>query len=255
MNNNITPDMLIRYMDNELTAEERLQVEKELADPQVSEQLHKLQLAKQAFKQYARKQQVAAIHKEMLGEQGKAAPAIGPLERPDRWRTAMRVAAGIILLLVVAGIVQYSVLDNERLYYSQYQAFSLGTARAENNISPMEAAFRNHDDQSVIRLYRDADSLAVTDHFLAGQSFLASDDAANAIAAFEKQLTVNNALDFKPYQDDTEYYLALAYLKAGDVLRALPLFRKINKQPSHAYHREVSDWYLLKLEWLQRKQN
>jgi tetratricopeptide (TPR) repeat protein len=258
MNNNITPEMLIRYMDNELTAEERLQVEKELAtDPEASEQLRKLQVAKQALKQYARKEQVAAIRKEMMQEGDMASATLHQSDHPAkvRWlRTTLRAAAVIILLVVVAGIVQYSLLDNERLYRTQYQSFSLGTARAENKTSQIEEAFRRKDYQAVISFYRQSDSAAATDNFIAGQAFLATDNAANAIAAFEKQLAINSSLDFKPYQDDTEYYLALAYLKAGDVNKALPLFRKINTQSSHAYHREVSSWYLTKLEWLERKQ-
>jgi tetratricopeptide (TPR) repeat protein len=257
MNNNITPEMLIRYLDNELTAEEKLQVEKELADPDVNDQLSRLQLAKQAFKQYARKQQVAGIHKEMMG-------AIRPLpqvdrtktsQRPNRYllRTAMRVAAIVILLVVVAGIIQYSLLDNQRLYSSQYESFTLGTARSNAVVSPIEEAYRQNDMPLTVQRYKEAGSTATTDHFIAGQAFLALNDAPNAIAGFEKQLAINSSLEFKPYQDDTEYYLALAYLHAGNIAKALPIFEKIHNQPSHAYHREVSGWYIFKLQMLKRK--
>lgn len=251
MNNNITPEMLIRYLDNELTAEEKLLVEKELTDPQVSEQLRKLQVAKQAFKQYARKLQVAGIHKEMMQHQrSESAKPAAKL----RWlRTAMRVAAIVILLVVGAGIIQYSLLDNQRLYNSQYEAFTLGTARSQVATSAIEEAYRQNDMPLTVERYKQAAAIAPTDHFFAGQAFLALNDAPNAIAAFEKQLAVNSNVQFKPYQDDTEYYLALAYLHSGNVSKALPVFEKIHNQPSHTYHREVSGWYILKLQMLKRK--
>jgi tetratricopeptide (TPR) repeat protein len=260
MNNNITPEMLIRYLDNELTAEERLLVEKELTEPQLSGQLHKLQVAKQAFKQYALKLQVAEIHKEMMQQKG----SLGPLNRPEsstakpvaklRWlRTAVRIAALIILLVVVAGIIQFSVLDNQRLYSSQYETFTLGTARSQAAMSPIEEAYRQNDMPLTVQRYKQASAVASTDHFIAGQAFLSLNDAPNAIAAFEKQLAVNSSVEFKPYQDDTEYYLALAYLRSGNVNKALPIFEKIHNQFSHAYHRAVSGWYIFKLQMLKRK--
>lgn len=250
MNNNITPEMLIRYLDNELTAEERLQVEKELGDPDINEQLSRLQLAKKAFQLYARRQQVAAAIRPL-----RQVDRSETSQRPDRsWlRTAMRVAAVIILLVVVAGIIQYSLLDNQRLFSSQYEAFSLGTYRSDAPPSSIEQAFRQNDFPLVVQRYKETNSIASTDHFLAGQAFLSLNDAPNAIAAFEKQLALNSALEFKPYQDDTEYYLALAYLLAGDIAKALPIFEKIHDQPSHAYHREVSGWYIFKLQMLKRK--
>lgn len=249
MNSNITPEMLIRYLDNEATAEERLLIEAELADPVIDAQLSRLRLAQRAMQHYGRSKDVANIRKQMLQEQ-QPVQAGGKV----RWmRTAMRIAAAVILLLVVAGVVQYSLLDKDRLYYSKYEAFSPGTVRAEGKMSPIADAYRRRDYQAAMDLYRRKESISGTDHFIAGQAFLASGDALNAIAAFQQQLSVNAALDFKPYQDDAEYFLALAYLKAGEINKALPLFEKINRQSSHAYHREVGNWYLMKLQWLERK--
>lgn len=250
MNNNITPEVLIRYLDDELTPQERQLVENELADPQVSEQLRRLQISKDAFKQFARKQQVAAIRKEMMAEQKPGRSVV----RPVNWlRATMRVAAVVILLIVVAGIIQYSLLNNQRLYSSQYETFTLGTARSDGAVSSIEQAYRQNDMPLTVQRYKENNSPASTDHFIAGQAFLSLNDAPNAIAAFEKQLAINSKLQFKPYQDDAEYYLALAYLHAGSVDKALPIFEKIHNQPSHTYNREVSSWFIFKLQMLKRK--
>jgi tetratricopeptide (TPR) repeat protein len=258
MNNNITPEMLIRYLDNELTVQERQQVEQALTDAEVNDQLLRLQLAKQALKQYARRQQVAGIRKEMMGEAGATIRQLPQVDRrrPLRWTgrwMLLRIAAIVILLVVVAGIVQYGLLDSQRLYSAQYESFSLGTYRGDVTPSPIEHAFRQNDFPLVVQRYKEASSIASTDHFLAGQAFLSLNDAPNAVAAFEKQLALNSTLEFKPYQDDTEYYLALAHLRAGNVNKALPIFEKIHDQSSHAYHREVSGWYIFKLQMVKRK--
>jgi len=243
MNNNITPAMLIQYLDNELGPQDRLLVESQLAaDADLREQLERLKLAQQAFKMYARQQQVADIHSEMMKEL--------PRRKTSVLRMAMRIAALVIVLVLIAGLVQYSLLDAGRLYSTQYETYTLGTPRGDDTVA-IEQAYRNHDMAQVIALYENNHT---ADHFLAGQAYLALNAPEKAITAFEAQLKANESATIKPYQDDAEYYLALAWLKAGRTDKALPLFEKIHDQSSHAYHDQVSGWYLTKLRWLKRKQ-
>ena len=253
MNNNITPDMLIQYLDNELEPDQRQLIESQLPnDPQLQQQLERLSLAKQAFKQFARQQQVSSIHGEMMKDlSGKQ-----PKRAPVRYlRATMRVAALLLVLILIAGIVQYSLLDSDRLYRSHYDTFTLGTSRDNNNLPPLEQAYRQNNMQQVIALYESNGVSQPIDHFLAGQAYLAVDNPQKAITAFEAQLQANASKDLKPYQDDAEYYLALSWLKAGRADKALPLFQRIHDQKAHAYNREVSGWYLTQLRWLQRKQS
>jgi tetratricopeptide (TPR) repeat protein len=247
MSNNITPEMLIQYLDNELAPQERLQVESQLsADAALQQQLERLRLAKQAFKQYARKQQVAAIHSEMIKRK--------PRKTASMLRMTMRVAAAIIVLVLIAGLIQYSLLDAGRLYRSQYQSFTLGTSRDVTGASTLEQAYRNGNLQQVVALYESNAPKQSTDHFLAGQAYLSTGNPQQALRAFAAQRNTNAALDLKPYQDDLDYYMALAWLKAGNTGEALAWFEKIHNQPTHAYHDQVSGWYLTKLRWLNRKQ-
>jgi tetratricopeptide (TPR) repeat protein len=253
MSNNITPDMLIQYLDNELSQEERLQVESQLAsDAELQQQLERLKLAKQAFNMYARQQQVSSIHAEMMKELPRKPATKAPVRA---LRMAMRVAALVLVLLMIAGLVQYSLLDANRLYRSQYEFYTLGAIRGADSMSIMERAYREHKMPQVITLYLSDYPSQPGDHFLAGQAYLSLNDPQKAITAFEWQLKANDTAAFKPYQDDTEYYLALAWLKAGRTDKALPLLEKIHNQPAHAYHGQVSGWYLTKLRWLQRKQS
>ena len=92
------------------------------------------------------------------------------------------------------------------------------------------------------------------DHFFAAQAYLNSNEPHKAITAFDAVLSANASLPFKPHQEDAEYYLALAYLKAGDAAKALPLLESIHDQPAHSYHKEVGSWYITQVRWLTRKQ-
>jgi tetratricopeptide (TPR) repeat protein len=254
MNNNITPEMLIRYLDNELDASQRQLIESQLpTDPGLQQQLERLQLAKQAFTQFARRQQVSSIHAEMMRDLPSAqAKPVAPVRY---LRATMRIAALLLVLILIAGVVQYSLLDADRLYRSHYDAYTLGTTRDNTNIPPLEQAYRRNDMQQVIALYESsADSRQPADHFLAGQAYLAIDNPQKAITAFEAQLQANESRTPKPYQDDAEYYLALAWVKSGRADKALPLFQQIHDQKAHAYNREVSSWYLMQLRWLLRKE-
>lgn len=252
MNNNITPDMLIQYLDNELEPGQRQLIESELPnDPELQQQLERLSLAKQALKQYARREKVTAIHREMMKDLSGKQPKRGLLRY---LRATMRIAALLLVLILIAGIVQYSLLDSDRLYDSHYDTFTLGTSRDNNNLPPLEQAYRQNNMQRVIALYENTGANQPADHFLAGQAYLAIDNPQKAITAFEAQLQANAFKKLKPYQDDAEYYLALAWLKAERADKALPLFQRIHDQKAHAYNREVSGWYLTQLRWLQRKQ-
>jgi tetratricopeptide (TPR) repeat protein len=253
MSNNITPEMLTRYLDNELDAGQRQVVESALSgNDELQQQLQRLQLAKQAFKQFATRQKIASIHQEMM----KELPRRQPAGFVRYLRITMRFAALLLVLLLVAGVVQYSLLDAERLYRSHYDAYTLGTSRDDANIPAIEQAYRRNDMLQVIALYESgsAQGRQPADHFLAGQAYLATDNPQKAIPAFEAQLQANASRTSKSYQDDAEYYLALAWLKAGRADKALPLFQLVHNQKAHAYNREVSGWYLTQLRWLQRKQ-
>ena len=244
--------MLVQYLDNELPPSQRAQVEAALSgNAELQQELERLRTAKQAFGQFARQQRVSSIHNEMMKElprqTGKAAPV-------RYLRLAMRVAALLLVLVLIAGLVQYSLLDGDRLYRSHYDAFTLGTTRDGANEPALEQAYRQGNMRQVTAMYERNALRQPADNFLAGQAYLALGEPQKAITAFEAQLQANESKELKPYQEDTEYYLALAWLKAGETDRALPIFQKIHDQTSHAYNREVSGWYLTQLQWLRRKQ-
>lgn len=254
MDNNITPDTLISYLDNELEPDERLYVEARLAaDPALGLQLQRLALARQAAAHYGTRQRVAEIHREMMQEMRAK-----PRARVLRVRWLLRVAAVLLVMLLVAGVVQHWLLDENRLYNARYERYAMSITRDDDTaISRIAQLYGAGNLQEAASAYEDQSQAPLpSDHFLAAQAYLSMNETGKAILALEAQLRANGSLgSFKPYHDDAEYYLALAYLKDGRLAQAIPLFRHIHDTPAHAYHRQVSSWYLWRLQWLQWKKS
>ena len=252
MNNNITPDTLIQYLDNELDPDYRLYVESQIkADPALQQLVERLKLARQAFVQYARNEAVSDVHRQVMENRKQQKPVV----KINWLRTSLRVAAIVLVLIIIGGIVQYSLLDKDRLYSKHYEQYTLSIPRDDASVPLLQQAYKKGDMSLVAALYENTTGGQPTEHFLAGQAYLALNNPQKAVAAFDAQLNANASLQFKPYQDDSEYYLALAYLKAGNTDKALPIFEKIHRETSHAYNGEVSGWFLTQLRWLKAKQS
>ena len=87
MNNNITPDTLIEYLDNELDPDYRLYVESQInADPELQQLVERLKVARQALVQRTPKEALSVVHKQPF--------------RPN-----LRVAAMVLVLLIIASII------------------------------------------------------------------------------------------------------------------------------------------------------
>ena len=73
-----------------------------------------------------------------------------------------------------------------------------------------------------------------------------------AIERFKALQQANELRDKPLFEQEADYYLALAYLGGGRLGDAYPLFEKINKTPRHLYHQNVTDqdlWKLSLLRW------
>jgi tetratricopeptide (TPR) repeat protein len=71
-------------------------------------------------------------------------------------------------------------------------------------------------------------------------SYLELKNPAKAIEAFRGIVSTNETDAGKIWQDETEYYLALAYIANRDYDFALELLEKIKQEPAHTYHERVS---------------
>jgi hypothetical protein len=253
-NHYINSDLLVQYLDDELSSEEKLGVENELKQSETLQQeLKNLRIAKSAVKTYGLKQKVAAIHKEMMNEMTIAAkPSKTGLVR-SVVRTSMRIAASVLVIMFGLGVYQYATLTPDKLFAENYQPYTLSVTRGVAETDVMEKAYQQKDYATVINQFTALPAAGQKENFFAGQSYLAGKDYAKAVVCFKKVIALNFAEKTNIFNDDAEYYLALSYLKNNEFKFAYPVFINISNNPNHLYNDKITNSFIRQLRLLDWK--
>jgi tetratricopeptide (TPR) repeat protein len=255
MNNNFTnTDLLVQYLDSELSPEETLKLENELKQNTVLQQeLENLTLAKDAVKMYGLKQQVGAILVEMMNKPAATEkPAKTGMVR-SLARRSMKIAATLLVVLLGFGVYQYVSVSPDKLFTEKYQPYSLSVSRGSAGADAMENAYKERNYNAVINLFTGLQNAGQKENFLAGLAYQATNDYTKSIVSFNKVLSLNNAAGAGIFKDDAEYYLALSYLKNKEIKSALPLFAGIRNNPDHLYNDKVTAGFMRRMKILDWK--
>lgn len=241
-------EQILRYLDGEMTAEERTAFEAQLAlDAALREEVEAMRFSVEAASLYGVHTQVASIHREAVAQYSPARQGrVVPLRRVVRY--TMAVAASILLIFIAVQGYRFYNLTPEGLYEDSFIAYNLSPVRGdEPGFTDLEKAYSEEQYNTVIRMARENGRvLNPREVFVAGLSSLQLNDASAAIPWFRRLNEQGN-----PFQPDAEFYLSLAYLKDKDYDRALVLMRKIHSDPRHPYHdritqRMINDTRMLK---------
>ncbi|GAA4730252.1 tetratricopeptide repeat protein [Flavisolibacter ginsenosidimutans] len=241
-------ELLIRYLDGELSAEEKTALEERLhTDKALQEQLVHLQVAVQAVKYLGTTERVQAVHAEMMKElkatnKGKVVPFSKLV------RYTMAVAASILVLFVGVRLYLNAQLSPEKLYNESFVDFNVSAARGSNeNFSEIEKHYQQKAYEAVIGDVRSV-NMDAKDSLLVGLAYLHQNRTPQAIGIFQR--LANSANNF---QQDAEFYLSLSYLKNKEYSKALPLMEKIKNTPSHLYREYVTEKVIEKTKKLNDK--
>ena len=241
MDNSTLPgnEWLVRYLDGELEGAELAAAEQKIAaDPALQEELEGLKLAREAVRQYGLRSRVAAIHAEMTARQPATIRRISPARKVFRY--GMAVAATIVLAAGIFLAYYFFNLSSDRVYADNYHSFELTTVRGQDNESPVISAFRSGKFAEVISIRKDEGDESGLHLFLSGVSHLQLNDAPSAISDLEKLMKFNKETGPRIFEDEADYYLAMAYIKNRDYDLALPLLEKMRDDERHTYHGEIS---------------
>jgi tetratricopeptide (TPR) repeat protein len=248
---NSTQYDLMRYIDGEMTLNEKEEFEKRLAtDDLLQNELSGLQMAKEAVKKYGLKEKVGGIHRQMMKEL-KAETAVKPINNlRSTIRYIVAVAASVLLIFVVIEGYKFYTLSPEKLYDESYMAYELTTIRgnSDSTESAIAKAYRDKNYAQVIDLNKNS-VLSIKDVFLTGMSFLEMKDYAKAISSF--QVVIGDVKENKTVlKDAAEYYLSLAYLRNRDYDQAIELMNAIHDNSSHLYKGKFSRKYINRVKRL-----
>ncbi len=248
---NSTQYELMRYIDGEMTVNEKEEFEKRLAtDELLQNELDGLQMAKEAVKTYGIKEKVAGIHRQMMKELKTETP-VNPINNLRRIiRYTIPLAASVLLIFLVIEGYKFYTLSPEKLYDENYMAYELTTTRGDNDStdSSIEKAYREKNYAQVIELNKNS-VLSIKDVFLTGMSFFEMKDYSRAISSF--QVVIGDVKDNKTVlKDAAEYYLALAYLRNRDYDQAIELMNAIHDDSSHLYKGKFSRKFINRVKRL-----
>ncbi len=229
-------NLLMRYLDNELSTEERSAVEQRLqSDEAFRNQLLNLQVAIQAIKQWGTTQVVADVHRQMMQELKAEKPAAKVIGISKAVKYTMAVAASVLVLFIGVRLFLNTQASPDKLYNQTFVDYDLTPPRGDaNQVSTIEKLYQQKNYSAVVSSVHSL-QLSGKDSLLTGLSYLHNNNFSAAVHWFHALASRQNE-----YQQDAEFYLSLSYLKNKEYSKALPLMQTIYQNPSHLYHQQLS---------------
>lgn len=177
------------------------------------------------------------------------------LRRINKTVVSLMVAASVVIVLAVVGIQFYFNLSANGIYTQQFVPYSVSIKRGSPIFADeIVSLYRSGNYKAYISKYQAKPERSLQEIFLAGNAYLVNGETNQAINAFRKVLEQDEKLhvEHQQYGEDSEYFLALAYVKNNELQKAELLLKKIVFKPTHGYHHEVSDWLMFKIKMLRR---
>jgi tetratricopeptide (TPR) repeat protein len=248
--------LLIDYLDKNLSPEETAQVDSLIRnDKQVATEWEYLKMAVEAVELEAIREQVLNVRQSF-----KTHPA--PVVKSSRavlrnmYKTGLRIAAILILLLGISLFYKYNTVNNIFVYHQYFADYTLNTSRGENIQNALDEAYRNKNWNGVMAAFNQESVKTNKTYFLAGMAALELKKYPEAVSYFEFILDANAKSADRYFQDEAEYYLALAYLMNKQTDKGVSLLNKIRENKNHLYYplaRQISSTDLKIIELKGRK--
>jgi tetratricopeptide (TPR) repeat protein len=150
------------------------------------------------------------------------------------YRTSLRVAAILLLIVGSATVYKYISTNDRSIYDKQFLSFELTNTRGAQNRESETEAYRSGNWNEAIKIYSSGNDKSNKNTFLAATSYMQLNHFQEAVTLFEELLYTKS--DDHSFQEETEYYLSLAYLMNHQDLKSMQLINKIKADPNHTYY-------------------
>ena len=216
-----------------------------ISDPEIAQEYELYKLALHAIRYKAITDAVQKVRKEREELAVTAAPKAVvrsmPLVQRIR-KNALKIAAVLILLIGVGAMVAKYLTTTpasiEQKYYTSYQ---LDISRGLVSRDALDEAYKAKNWSMVVTLFRSREPKAAKDYFLAGMAYMEEKQYADALVLFNTVMSNNSKTHTQFFEDEAEYYAAMGYLATGQMAPARRLLDKMEADPDHLYHRQVTE--------------
>ena len=255
-------ELLDQYVDNQLIPDQKAQLEKDLQqDMDLQRLLDSVVISREAIRYRALTIKVKGLHQQYIDEiranpdQDYEQSVIRPMPVRRDYSWVLRIAASVLIALLGYGGYQYETLNKSQVYTNKFISYQLLTTRGSaDQLSALRSAYVSGNYGSVIRQFNTLSNRAPIDYFLTGVACLQQHEYTQAINRFTELRAVNKHQQEIYFQEETDYYLALAYLGAGKLDESYSLFKSIHDAPRHLFSESVTELDLVKLNVLRLKE-
>ena len=253
-------EQIDQYLDHQLPEEEVREFEKNLQrDADLQRLLNSVYLVRESVQAKALSDRIRRIHNQHLEEEqveslrlpGRVVPM--PVRQPFNW--ALRIAASLLLGVTAYNTYELATLNSSRYYESKFMPYQLPITRSRaENVSKLDSLYASGSYEATVEQFSKLTAKHPRDYFLTGMAQLQSRNFDQAITLFTTLRENNSQPAAQYFVQETDYYLALAYVGINRIDEAQTLFKSIRNNPRHNYYRTVTDGDLLKLNLLRVKQ-
>ena len=235
-------EQLIDHLDRTQLGQGSVEMETRIAaDPEASQEWQHLRLAVDALGQAALYEKVSAVRATWMSHRSDATPVMeakpgGSIVR-SIYRVSLRAAAVILVIGTSAAIYKYTVTSSKGMYSDYYTSYDLNTSRGATVAQDdMEEAYKSRNWTGVNDAFKKKKVKDNKSYFLEGMADMEGKKYDEAIGMFQQVMAANNLSGSDYFEDEAEFYLAMAWLARNDVKEAMPLLEKIKADKTHLYH-------------------
>lgn len=255
MSNNLQTDIILdNFLKGNITREVTCAQLEENGVTDAREEIVLHIAAATAIIQYNIQTQVSQVHQLYAAAPARQPEAPGrgskaPVRSLVKW--SLRIAAVCTTAICAWFAYQYTQTNSQNLFSETYQPYNINTLRSNQPAPhPLAEDFKKGNFSGVIGTFRTLAAPDNRERFLAGFALLETGRYTEAAEQFNLIIKNNISQNSRLYNDEAEYYLALASLKLKNNSEARHLFKKIYNEPEHTYHNRVNKWLLTRLGWL-----
>ncbi|SEJ73666.1 hypothetical protein SAMN05192553_11067 [Cyclobacterium xiamenense] len=240
---------LVEYLDGNLTSDEKELFEKELErDPSLRDRVNLYRYTLRAIKSNGYETSIKEIQHDFLKQriENKDFTSISTPKLENKVRPLHfwgRIAASVALL----GTLGYGFFllqnDGNQLFEANYLSYEItadrGVAEQENLL---ESLYLKGDFKNMFQAIEGSEPEAYSsmELLLLGAAALELNQPSEALRYLQTLEAENARNETDNFQDEADFYMALAYLKQEAYEDALRQIKKINDDDQHKYHSSFS---------------